>query len=84
MLTYTQQEQAREALLGIKNSYGSYAALAESLNKLIKTPGDSVSFQAVHKWYKQGVIPADRVPLLAKLSKGEVDMATLRPDLFNA
>jgi hypothetical protein len=77
MMTAQQRRDARSVLVKIKNDHKSYRHLSRALSKEI---GKSITYQAIHLWYKSGVVPAARVPALARL--GDVQLESLRPDLF--
>lgn len=41
-----------------------------------------VSYQAVQKWQKSGVVPAERVLLVERATGGQVTAHEMRPDVF--
>lgn len=77
MMTAKQRRDARSVLVRIKNNHKSYRQLSRALGKEL---GNPITYQAIHLWYKSGVVPAARVPALARL--GDVKHSELRPDLF--
>ena len=77
MMTAHQRRKARDLLVNIKDNHKSYRHLARALSKELGKP---ITYQAIHLWYKSGVVPAARVPALARL--GDVEHSELRPDIF--
>lgn len=79
MMTPSQEERAYHALLKVKQKFKTWRGLADAINRLTY---DRVTPQAVHGWSRSRKVPSARVPLLHRVSDGEVSMADLRPDLY--
>ena len=77
MMSAQQRRKARDLLVRIKDDHKSYRHLSRALSKELGKP---ITYQAIHLWYKSGVVPAARVPALARL--GDVEHSELRPQIF--
>ena len=64
-----------------KDQLGSYQALTEDINRVIKRSGGvPVTRSAVYKWVRKNHIPAKRVTAVEKATG--IKRELLRPDLY--